>query len=274
MGPNGAGKTSLVRTLCGRLPLESGHVGIGDALEDPRRNSGVLRLIGYVPQSIAIFPRLTVRENLEVFSRFADVDLTRKSAKHLLELTRLDSNAEAVVATLSGGLQRRVNIAVALVSTPQLLLLDEPTVGIDLEARGAIHQVLSDLRERGVAIFLITHDFDQAENLADKVGFMNAGRIVLEGHPSDILQQAFGSKQQIDAVLTDSIDDRMEAQLRALGLEPVDGRLLWRGLTDEAHGASRSVEFLRASHVPLREVRIRQPGLDTLFRQVTGHSTP
>jgi ABC-2 type transport system ATP-binding protein len=270
LGPNGAGKTSLIRALCGCLPLDSGRIGIGAALEDPRRTNEVLRLIGYVPQTIAIFPRLTVRENLEVFSRFVAADPHPVIIDHLLEITRLSSTAETVVATLSGGLQRRVNIAVALVTVPQLLLLDEPTVGVDLEARSAIHQVLGDLRERGVAILLTTHDFEQAERLADKIGFMDAGRIVLEGSPSDVLSHAFGAKQQIDVVLTNDIDTRMDALLRALGLEPVDGRLLWRGLASDAPDASRVINLLRSSSVPLREIRIRQPGLDTLFHQVTG----
>jgi ABC-2 type transport system ATP-binding protein len=273
LGPNGAGKTSLIRVLCGRLPLVQGWVGIGNALEDPRQSDRVLGLIGHVPQSIAIFPRLTVRENLEVFSQFLDVDLTRGAIDHILDVTRLKPVADSVAATLSGGLRRRVNIAVALVGEPQVLLLDEPTVGIDLEARSAVHHVLGDLRERGVTILMVTHDFDQAERLADRVGFMDKGRIVLEGRPDDVLRQTFGAKKQIEAVLADGADDRMNAQLRALGLEPVDGRLLWTGLT-EAQGASQILEFLQSSQVSLREVRIREPGLDMLFRQITGHRVP
>jgi ABC-2 type transport system ATP-binding protein len=273
LGPNGAGKTSLVRALCGQLPLVQGRVGIGNALEDPRQNDRVLGFIGHVPQSIAIFPRLTVRENLEVFSQFFNAALTRGAIDHILGVTRLRPVADSVAATLSGGLQRRVNIAVALVGDPQVLLLDEPTVGIDLGARSAIHYVLGDLRERGVTILMITHDFDQAERLADRIGFMNDGRIVLEGRPNDVLKQTFGAKKQIEAVLTEGADDRMSAQLRALGLKAVDGRLFWTGLT-EAQGASEILELLHSSQVSLREVRIREPGLDMLFRQITGHPVP
>jgi ABC-2 type transport system ATP-binding protein len=274
LGPNGVGKTSLVRALCGQLPLVQGWVGIGDGREDPRQNSRVLRLIGHVPQSIAIFPRLTVRENLEVFSQFLDVDLTRGVIDHILRVTRLTPVADSVAATLSGGMQRRVNIAVALVGDPQVLLLDEPTVGIDLEARSAIHHVLGDLHERGVTILMVTHDFDQAERLADRVGFMNEGRIILEGRPGDILRHTFGTKRQIEAVLTGGADDRMDAEMRALGLEPADGRLLWTGLAAGSRSASKILELLQSSEIPLREVRIREPGLDTLFRQITGQLAP
>ena len=274
LGPNGSGKTSLVRALCGQLPLVRGRVGVGIAMEDPRQNRRALRLIGHVPQSIAIFPRLTVRENLEVFSRFLNVRMSRGAINHLLDVTLLNSVADSIAATLSGGLQRRVNIAVALIGEPQLLLLDEPTVGIDLEARSAIHHVLSDLRDRGRTILMITHDFDQAERLGDRIGFMSEGRIILEGRPADVLRQTFGDKKQIEAVLTDGVDDRMDAELRAVGLEPVDGRFLWRGLTDETQGTSKILQMLHSGRVPLREVRIRQPGLDVLFRQVTGCSTP
>jgi ABC-2 type transport system ATP-binding protein len=274
LGPNGSGKTSLVRALCGQLPLARGRVGVGVALEDPRQNRRVLRLIGHVPQGIAIFPRLTVRENLEVFSRFLNVDMSRGAINCLLDVTLLNSVADSIAATLSGGLQRRVNIAVALIGEPQLLLLDEPTVGIDLEARSAIHHVLSDLRDRGRTILMITHDFDQAERLGDRIGFMSEGRIILEGRPADVLRQTFGDNKQIEAVLTDGVDARMDAELRSVGLEPVDGRFLWRGLTDETQGTSKILQMLQSSQVPLREVRIREPGLDVLFRQVTGHSTP
>jgi ABC-2 type transport system ATP-binding protein len=274
LGPNGSGKTSLVRALRGQLPLERGRIGVGVALEDPRQNRRVLRLIGHVPQSIAIFPRLTVRENLEVFSRFLNADSGPGTINRLLDVALLGSVANSIAATLSGGLQRRVNIAVALIGEPQLLLLDEPTVGIDLEARSAIHQVLSDLRDRGRTILMITHDFDQAERLGDRVGFMNAGRIILEGRPADVLRQTFGDKKQIEAVLTDGVDDGTDTELRSLGLEPVDGRLLWRGLTDERQGTSKILQILQSSRVPLREIRIREPGLDVLFRQVTGYSTP
>jgi ABC-2 type transport system ATP-binding protein len=274
MGSNGAGKTSLVRALCGQLPLARGRVGIGAALEDPRQNRKVLRAIGYVPQSIAIFSRLTVRENLEVFSRLLNVNLTRGAIDHLLDLARLGPVADALVATLSGGLQRRVNIAVGLIGDPQLLFLDEPTVGIDLKARSAIHHVLNELRDSGRTILMITHDFDQAEHLADRIGFMSAGRIVLEGRPSDVLRQTFGSKKQIEAILTGSVDDRVDAELRTLGLEPIDGQLHWKGLIEETLGRSKILEVLQSRRVPLREVRIREPSLDMLFRQVTGSSTP
>jgi ABC-2 type transport system ATP-binding protein len=103
---------------------------------------------------------------------------------------------------------------------------------------------------------------------------MNAGRIILEGRPADVLRQTFGDKKQIEAVLTDGVDDGTDAELRSLGLEPVDGRLLWRGLTDERQGTSKILQILQSSRVPLREIRIREPGLDVLFRQVTGYSTP
>ncbi len=272
LGPNGSGKTSLVRALCGQLPLAYGRVGIGEALVDPRQGSRARRLIGHVPQRVALFSRLTVRENLEVFSQFINREATRGRIQHLLDVTRLRSVADSVVATLSGGLQRRVNIAAALVSDPQLLLLDEPTVGIDLEARSAIHHVLGDLRDTGVAILMVTHDFDQAERLADRIGFLSEGRIVLEGRPDDALRSTFGTMKQIEAVLTDRADGRVDAALRAAGLEPVDGRLLWRGLIPDAQDASGVLMLLQSVEAPLREIRIREPGLDILFRHVTGRS--
>ena len=212
--------------------------------------------------------------NLEVFSRFLDVKPTREAISRLIDVTRLGPVADIVAATLSGGLQRRVNIAVALIGEPRLLLLDEPTAGVDLEARDAIHHVLDDLRDHGATILLITHDFEQAERLADRIGFMRAGQIILEGRPADVLRQAFGAKKQIEAALSYEVDDPTQTELRALGLERVKDGLLWRGLTDGVQGTSTILEFLQSDRVPLRELRIREPGLDFLFRQVMGLSAP
>jgi ABC-2 type transport system ATP-binding protein len=121
---------------------------------------------------------------------------------------------------------------------------------------------------------MITHDFDEAERLADRIGFMRAGQIMLEGRPAVLLRQAFGAKKQIEAALSHDVDDPTQTELRTLGLERVNGGLLWRGLTDEAQGPSTILEFLQSGRVPLREIRIREPGLDVLFRQLMGPSPP
>jgi ABC-2 type transport system ATP-binding protein len=270
LGPNGAGKTSLLRVLYGGLPLTRGTVAVGEPLQDPRSRPEARRLIGLVPQNIALYPRLTVRENLEVFAQPAKKPRRREAIDRVLRNTRLAAVADAIIATLSGGLQRRVNIAVALVSEPRLLLLDEPTVGIDLEARSAIHDVLTDLRDQGVAVLMVTHDFDQAERLADRIGIMIDGRIVLEGPPKDVLRQAYGDKREVQAILENPPDRAAVSELQGLGLSPVDGRRLWTGLTAEpAISATELLEKLQSSRIPLSEVRIRTPGLETLFRQVT-----
>ncbi|HEV2560012.1 MAG TPA: ABC transporter ATP-binding protein [Microvirga sp.] len=274
LGPNGAGKTSLLRALCGRLPLTGGTALVGDPLQDPRRHARARRLIGFVPQEIALYPRLTVRENVEVFAELSGVPRSRAAEDRVLRITSLEPVAGTLVANLSGGQQRRVNIAVALVAAPQILLLDEPTVGIDLDARGTIHDVLLELRAQGVAIMMITHDFDQAERLADRAGILVGGRIVTEGRPADILKRAFGSKKQVEAVLVDLPEPGVEAELRDLGFRPVDGRLLWTGLSQEGASASHLLDRLQASRIPVREVRIREPGLDALFRQVAGEAAP
>jgi ABC-2 type transport system ATP-binding protein len=268
MGPNGAGKSSLVRALCGRLRLDAGTVAVGEPPRDPQASREARRIIGLVPQEIALYPRLTVRENLEVFASLAGLKRNRERIEAVLGTARLAEVASHPVAALSGGLQRRANIAVALTGSPGLLLLDEPTVGVDLEARGAIHEVLTRLRDEGVAILLVTHDFDQAERLADRVGFMAGGRLVLEGRPTALLEEAYGSGRQIEAVLADLPDARAGEILRSEGLSALEDRLVWTALAAgvEADAAER-FDRLRRAGVPVREVRVREPGLDTLFRE-------
>ena len=167
LGPNGAGKSSLMRIVAGRLPLESGTVRIAGA--DPFREREARRAIGWVPQEIALYPRLTVAENLSVFAQLSGIGRRERKAavQAAIDLADLGEVARRPVGHLSGGYQRRANIAASLMARPRLVLLDEPTQGVDLHARAAIHAVLARLREQGAAILIATHDFAEAERLAD-----------------------------------------------------------------------------------------------------------
>jgi ABC-2 type transport system ATP-binding protein len=217
---------------------------------------------------VALFRSLTVRENLDVFVQLAGRPKDRVHTDAVLRASRLTEVANTLVAHLSGGLQRRANIAVALSLGAKALLLDEPTTGIDLEARARIHELLRELRDAGTAILLVTHDFEQAERLADRVGFMIHGRIVREGRPTEILQQAFGRKIQVEAILMDPPERAGAAILEALGLSPFEGRRIWRGLADPGPSLPEAFEQLRAGPVSIHEVRVRSPGLDMLFHRL------
>ncbi|MBE7245422.1 MAG: ATP-binding cassette domain-containing protein, partial [Actinomycetospora chiangmaiensis] len=174
--------------------------------------------------------------------------------------------AKRVVATLSGGYQRLVNIAAGLIGRPSLVLLDEPTNGVDLAARAAIHAVLHRLRDQGTAILIATHDFPEAERLADRVAFLAQGRIVREGRLADLLARLRTGPPERELILDASPDGAAEAVLRRAGFSPAGASgLRWRTSERAGLDGAALLGTLRAQGVPVGEVRVRSPRLETLY---------
>lgn len=264
LGPNGAGKTSLMRLAAGRLAPGSGTVRVGG--DDPYRVPAARRAIGWVPQEIALYPRLTVCENLGVFAQLAGVSRRERTAAvaDAMALTDVSDVARRPVGLLSGGYQRRINIAASLLGRPRLVLLDEPTQGVDLVARTAIHAVLGRLRAAGTAILIATHDFSEAERLADRVAFVAQGRIVREGRLTDLLARLRAGAPEHEVVLTHPADPAAEATLRRAAFAPAGG-LTWRSAGRLGLDGAALLGSLRAQGVPACEVRVRAPGLEALY---------
>lgn len=269
LGPNGAGKTTLVHAICGRLKLTAGEVSISGL--DPWRQSEARAALGLVPQEIALYPNLTVRENLMVFGRLSRVkgEALRQAVDSAMAVTRTTPKAGVRIKHLSGGFQRRVNIAAAILHQPRLLILDEPTVGVDIDAREAVDSVIRDLRDSGVAILMVTHDLDQAGLLSDRIGFLREGRKVLEGAPSALIAQAFGDAMEIQVQLVSEPNAAAVALLEAEGLERKGDGNTWVILDAGGYAAAGVLDHrLRASGLVPREVRVRAPSLQNLFSLV------
>ncbi|NEU12583.1 ABC transporter ATP-binding protein [Methylobacterium sp. BTF04] len=268
LGPNGAGKTSLMRLVAGRLPPRAGTVRVLGA--DPFRERGVRRAIGWVPQEIALYPRLSVAENLSVFAQLAGIGRGGRAAavRMALDLAEIGDVARRPVGLLSGGYQRRVNIAASLMARPRLVLLDEPTQGVDLHARAAIHAVLGRLRSEGAAILVATHDFAEAERLCDRVAVLARGRIVREGRLADLLGQVRADAPEHEITLGAPADAAAESALREAGFAPVDTGLTWRAIRSASAGLDgvALLGALRGQGVPVAEIRIRTPGLEAVYR--------
>jgi ABC-2 type transport system ATP-binding protein len=190
LGPNGAGKTTAIMVICALLPPTSGSVTLCG--QDVARNPGAARrLLGLAPQELALYPRLSARENLRYFGRL--YGLGGKSLEQrisaCLEQVGLLANADQRVDKYSGGMKRRANLAAAIIHQPRLLLLDEPTVGIDPQSRNLILKNLADFQSQGMTILYTTHYMEEAEQLCSRVGVMEGGRIIAAGVTCDLLAQ-------------------------------------------------------------------------------------
>ena len=209
LGPNGAGKTTLIRSIAARTSPSGGSIKIfGQSPNDSRTH----QLIGFVPQEIALYGDLTARQNLKAFGRFYGLKgtLLRQRLSWALEWTGLADRANELVRNFSGGMKRRINIACGVLHRPQLILLDEPTVGVDPQSREHIFGMLDKLNDAGTAILLTTHNLDEAQSRSDRIVVIDHGRMVADGTFSELVQETVGNsrlvKVRLDKPLTRPIE--------------------------------------------------------------------
>jgi ABC-2 type transport system ATP-binding protein len=270
LGPNGAGKTTLLRALAGRVRLDSGQIRIAGGAPDDR---AVRRRVGFVPQSIALWGRLPVRTNLEILGRLAGLGRHEigPAVADALDWSGLADRASEPVERLSGGMQRRINIAAGTLHRPDLLLLDEPAVGLDPVARESVHRVLERLRDRGMGLILTTHDLVEAEALADRVAVLVGGVVRAADTIPILVGRLFGSDQEVLLMLASEPAPDLRDFLRASLFSPTNEPRLWVGRLRgglEQLPALRS-ELIRAG-ADIEELRVRQPGLHGVFIELTG----
>jgi ABC-2 type transport system ATP-binding protein len=273
LGPNGAGKTTLLGTACGRIAPDAGDARLSGG--NPRRDVGVRQSLGFVPQQVALYPYLSVRENLEVFGRMMGVVKEALNARieEALAWSGLEDRAADRVDTLSGGMQRRLNIVASVLHKPTLVMLDEPTVGVDVNARERIHELLRRLRADGLGILLTTHDLLQATTLADRVVFLVAGQVRLEGAPDELVRQVFGDHKEITITLAELPESDQHQRLADAGLSPVHDGRTWTGGVDHGYdGVADWNQRLADMNLHAAEIRVREPSLEGVFLRLTGEA--
>jgi lipooligosaccharide transport system ATP-binding protein len=190
LGPNGAGKTSTIRMIYGFSPLSGGRLDIfGMNIKDDWRK--IRSRLGVCQQENTLDPDLTVEQNLHLYSRYFEMDkgVAQRRAEELLDFFALAGKRDAKVRELSGGLARRLQLARALMAEPELLILDEPTTGLDPQSRHQVWDRLLELKKRGLTMVLTTHYMDEAENLCNRLAIMDHGRIIAEGRPRDLISE-------------------------------------------------------------------------------------
>lgn len=202
LGPNGAGKTTCISILSTILKPSAGQVTVGqiDALKNPRR---VRKIIGLVPQDIALYARLSANENLAYFGRLHGLrgSKLKKRIRESLTMVGLADHAALRVGTFSGGMKRRLNLAAGILHRPQLLFLDEPTVGIDAQSRNLIMEQLVILKKSGTTMVYTTHYMEEAELICDRIAIVDQGQVIASGPPAELVSQTDRCKNLEDLFL-------------------------------------------------------------------------
>ncbi len=279
LGPNGAGKTTAISMLVGLLARDGGEVVVdGISLDDHPTDAKAA--IGLVPQELALYPELTAAENLTFFGRLYGLKgqtLSRRVAE-VVEVVGLTDRASDRVATYSGGMKRRVNIAAGLLHRPLLLVLDEPTVGVDPQSRNAILETVEDLGRAGMALLYTSHYMEEVERVCDRVGILDEGRLVAEGTRRELVARL----GQHDLVLlsTDGDSHALIDAARAVGgvqnavvLPRQEEASATRVQVTVADGRARLPALIAAAAaagVAITSVEVAEPDLEAVFLHLTG----
>ena len=274
LGPNGAGKTTTISMVCGLLEPDAGEVHVAGERITPR-STRAKAAIGYVPQELALYPDLSGRENLRFFGRLYGLegrDLARRTAE-VLEVVGLSDRADDETKVYSGGMKRRLNIGLGLLHRPRLLVLDEPTVGVDPQSRNAILESIERLGESGLAVLYTTHYMEEAERLCDRIGIIDLGELKAEGTQRELVALV----GQHDRVLLSGGGNLAEAAKACESLPAVRASSLAEGRIELLVDGARSLlpEILRVAAdagASVDGVEVDEPDLEAVFLHLTGRA--
>jgi ABC-2 type transport system ATP-binding protein len=277
LGPNGAGKTTFVRAVATLLPLDEGELTVA-GYDVRRQPESLRRVIALAGQYAAVEPAMTARENLEMVARLLGHNrrTARAAATDVLTQLGLAQDADRLARTLSGGMRRRLDLGASLVGEPRLLLLDEPTTGLDPRSRSELWDAIRGLVDRGTDVLLTTQYLDEADQLASQIVIIDQGRAVATGTPAELKRRVGGEVVEVHA--------RREAELPAVAtaLARLDHgaelqidqatRRITVGVKSGGDGLRAALESMHAAGVEVEDISLRRPNLDEVFLALTGGS--
>jgi len=269
LGPNGAGKTTLVRAIAGRVKLHQGDITLlGEALNGSAAAQRVRHRLGIVPQDIALYPLLTARENLSAFGSLHGLsgsDLKERT-KWALQWTGLADRARESIKGFSGGMKRRLNIACGILHEPEVILLDEPTVGVDPQSRQRIWEMVDELCRRGASVLLTTHQLDEAQQVCDRIVIIDHGKDIAAGTFHELLRDTIGAQRRV----TIELETAPPEALVQRGYQAGDKNTLLCTTDDVATELPARLNEIKAAGGAVRDVHVQAPSLQAVFIHLTG----
>jgi lipooligosaccharide transport system ATP-binding protein len=269
LGPNGAGKTSTMRMIACSSPVTEGDLTVIGM--DPRTQAPQIKArLGVVPQTDNLDAELSVEENLLMYARYFDMPMSeaRPRAAELLEFMQLSERAGDQVEPLSGGMKRRLTIARALINDPELIILDEPTTGLDPQARHLLWERLYRLKQRGATLIITTHYMDEAEQLCDRLVVMDKAEIVAAGTPRELIEK-YATKEVLELRVPDGVRNSLDGRLDGLAerVEELPDRYLLY-----ANDGEQALEGVHDREIPIDSALVRRATLEDVFLRLTGRS--
>ncbi|MRH45066.1 ATP-binding cassette domain-containing protein [Aquibacillus halophilus] len=276
LGPNGAGKSTTISMICGLIPYDQGEITIsGNSVK--KSPMAIKKKIGVVPQEIALYPTMSARDNLLFWGKLYGLSGSQasKRAAEVLEFVGLKDRAKGKIETFSGGMKRRINIGAALMHEPEVLIMDEPTVGIDPQSRNHILETVKKLNEKGITIIYTSHYMEEVEYLCNRVGIMDHGQIIALGTQLELCKRLGGG-----SIVQLTVENHTEQGVEAINiLESVekilpqeDGMVL-DIFVQNPHGALGQIVTTAVNQgIRILSVNVQEPNLESLFLQLTGRS--
>jgi ABC-2 type transport system ATP-binding protein len=260
LGPNGAGKTTLVRAIAGRVRMDSGAV----TLPGGRRE-----VLGIVPQEISLYPKLTAAENLSCFGELQGLRgaTLRERVNWALEFTGLSDRDADLVGTFSGGMKRRLNIACSVLHHPSIVLLDEPTVGVDPQSRQRIWEMLERLRREGASLLLTTHQLDEAQQVCDRIVVIDRGHVIANGVFDELVRQTIGPRRRVVLTLESAVDAKIFDRFPETMIE---GPIVRCRVEQVGRDLAALLSRVANAGVGVVDVQIESPTLQSVFIHLTG----
>ncbi len=266
LGPNGAGKSTLIRSIVGRVIPDAGTVSVfGDRAD----SAGARTALGWVPQELALYPRLTCSENLEAFGQYHGLRgaALKIAVTWCLDWAALTDRAREPVQRLSGGMKRRLNMAAGLIHRPRVILMDEPTVGVDPQSRNRIFEMIEKLHGEGISMVYTTHYMEEAERLCDRIAIIDHGRIIALGTRDELVQNSFASRSEVLARFANA-DESVATWVKGHGGVLEDG--MARFTIDHASEVAGVLDAATKAGHELADISLRKPNLESVFLKLTG----